>query len=95
MACCMALALAGCGADKVEAAGTTGESGACVLTIGTLGPLSGPAADFGLSMKGTADLAAAEVNQQGGLRVGDRTLPRQGVALRHGLHERRRRERRG
>lgn len=72
MVCCMALALAGCGADKVEAGGTTDENGACMLTIGTLGPLAGPAADFGLSMKGTADLAAAEVNQQGGLRVGER-----------------------
>jgi branched-chain amino acid transport system substrate-binding protein len=72
-AACLALALTGCGADRIETAAAAEEGGPCVVEIGTLGPLSGPAADFGLSMKGTADLAAEEVNQAGGLRVGDRT----------------------
>lgn len=66
----LASALAGCGADKsVQEASAQGEK--CTMNIGTLGPLSGPAADFGLSMKATADIVAHEVNQKGGVKVGD------------------------
>lgn len=68
---CVTLTVAGCGPDKIEASGAdTDADGACVLRVGTAGPLSGPAADFGLSLQGTADLAASEVNAQGGLQVG-------------------------
>ena len=57
--------------------GTTfsGLSGArargCELKIGAIGPLSGPAAQWGISMVDAATMAAAEANNTGGLPVGD------------------------
>lgn len=71
VAALLAGALGACGADKTSAEGGEG-GGKCTLRIGTLGPMSGPAADFGLSMKATADLVAYEQNQKGGVKVGDR-----------------------
>jgi branched-chain amino acid transport system substrate-binding protein len=41
----------------------------CELKIGALGPMSGGGAQWGLSMKSAAELAAAEANQQGGVRI--------------------------
>jgi branched-chain amino acid transport system substrate-binding protein len=43
---------------------------ACELKLGAMGPLSGPAAQWGLAMTGAATLAAAEANKDGGLKVG-------------------------
>jgi branched-chain amino acid transport system substrate-binding protein len=64
-------ALAACGSDATS--GASGSSGGdCVLKIGTLGPLTGPAADFGLSMEATAKFVASEANAEGGLEVGDK-----------------------
>ena len=63
--------LAACGEDATESSGG-GEDGACVLRVGTLGPLTGPAADFGLSMEATAKFVADEANQKGGVQVGDK-----------------------
>ncbi len=63
--------LAGCGADATQS--STNSDGECVLKIGTLGPLTGPAADFGLSMEATAKFVAAEANEAGGVEVGDDT----------------------
>ncbi len=42
----------------------------CEIKLGATGPLSGPAAQWGLAMEGAATLAAAEVNKEGGLQVG-------------------------
>src|SRR5579872_3825605 len=42
----------------------------CEIKLGATGPLSGPAAQWGLAMEGAAVLAAAEVNKDGGLKVG-------------------------
>ncbi|WP_114905854.1 ABC transporter substrate-binding protein [Ornithinimicrobium murale] len=68
------LTLAACGADaESESSGGGGGSGDCVLTLGTLGPLTGPAADFGLSMEAATKFVAWEANQNGGLQVGDQT----------------------
>jgi branched-chain amino acid transport system substrate-binding protein len=74
MAAALALtpALAACGADAQRNA-ASGDGGECVLTLGTLGPLTGPAADFGLSMEAATEFVAWEANQDGGLKVGDET----------------------
>ena len=45
----------------------------CEVKLGAMGPLSGPAAQWGLAMEGAATLAAAEANQNGGLKVGKDT----------------------
>lgn len=66
-------ALAACGADAENNSDGAGGDGECVLTLGTLGPLTGPAADFGLSMEATTEFVAWEANQKGGLQVGDET----------------------
>ncbi len=42
----------------------------CELKIGAMGPMSGGAAQWGLAMAGAAELAAAEVNQEGGVKIG-------------------------
>jgi branched-chain amino acid transport system substrate-binding protein len=46
--------------------------GGCELKLGAMGPMSGGAAQWGLGMEAAATLAAAEVNAQGGLQVGDK-----------------------
>jgi branched-chain amino acid transport system substrate-binding protein len=43
---------------------------ACELKLGVVGTLSGPAAQWGLALKGAVDLVAAEYNADGGLQVG-------------------------
>lgn len=43
------------------------------LKIGALVTLSGPGASWGQSMAGAAKLAAEDVNEKGGLKVGDKT----------------------
>ena len=43
----------------------------CGIKIGAIGPLSGPAAEWGLAMVAAAEMAAAEANNKGGLQVGD------------------------
>jgi branched-chain amino acid transport system substrate-binding protein len=45
----------------------------CELNIGAMGPMSGGAAQWGLAMQSAAQLAAAEVNTEGGLKIGDKT----------------------
>ena len=67
----IAPALTACGTDA-SSASSASSGGDCVLKIGTLGPLTGPAADFGLSMEATAKFVAAEANDAGGLQVGDK-----------------------
>ncbi|MGA3399813.1 MAG: ABC transporter substrate-binding protein [Acetobacteraceae bacterium] len=44
----------------------------CELKIGSMGPMSGGAAQWGLAMDAAANLAAAEANAEGGLKVGDK-----------------------
>lgn len=45
----------------------------CELKIGSMGPMSGGAAQSGLAMNSAAELAAAEVNQEGGVKIGGKT----------------------
>src|ERR1035437_10973841 len=47
----------------------------CELKIGSIGPMSGGAAQWGLAMDGAARLAASEVNADTGLKVGDKRCP--------------------
>jgi len=65
-------ALAACGADAKTSSASGAGAGKCTLTIGSLGPLTGPAADFGLSMVASAKFVASEANKAGGLQVGDK-----------------------
>ena len=41
----------------------------CEMKLGAMGPMSGGAAQWGLAMKSAAELAAAEVNQDGGVKI--------------------------
>src|SRR6476659_4847561 len=45
----------------------------CELKIGAMGPMSGGGAQWGLSMKSAAELAAAEANQAGGVKIDGKT----------------------
>ncbi|MBX9588058.1 MAG: ABC transporter substrate-binding protein [Hyphomonadaceae bacterium] len=42
----------------------------CELKLGVVAVLSGPAAQWGIALRGSAELAAAEANAEGGLKVG-------------------------
>ncbi len=71
----MTAALSGCGsapAASDDAAGTDAASGA-VFKIGGIGPLTGAAAAYGISVKQGAQVAIDEINQAGGVQVGDTT----------------------
>ena len=57
--------LAGCG----KKAGSSTE-----FLIGGLGPLTGPAASYGVSVKQGAQIAIDEINNAGGVKVGDSSL---------------------
>ena len=48
-----------------------GAAAPCELKIGAIGPLAGPAAEWGLTLVRAAEFAAAEANAAGGLQVGD------------------------
>ena len=48
----------------------TAQAQNCEAKIGAMGPMSGGAAQWGLAMAGAAELAAAEVNAQGGVTIG-------------------------
>lgn len=78
--------LAGCGKDEGNAdAGTeatTAESGdqgnqsagdTEEFLIGGIGPLTGSAASYGISVKTGAEIAIEEINAAGGVKVGDKT----------------------
>lgn len=59
-------ALAGCGKKD---SGSSSE-----FLIGGLGPLTGPAASYGVSVKQGAEIAIEEITKAGGVKVGDSTL---------------------
>ncbi|MBZ9772226.1 ABC transporter substrate-binding protein [Mesorhizobium sp. CO1-1-8] len=58
----------------LSAAGMTGVAAAqeCEVKLGVVGPMSGSAAAWGLAAKAGAEFAAAMVNKDGGLSMGDR-----------------------
>lgn len=56
-------------ADETTAAAADGE----VFLIGGIGPLTGSAASYGVSVKQGAEIAIKEINEAGGVAVGDTT----------------------
>ena len=64
------LLLSGC-ALLAAAAGlpAAGDAAAASIKIGVIGPLTGPAANSGISMRQAYELAAKEVNEEGGLTI--------------------------
>lgn len=81
LAAAMVVSLVGCGtkddgttpgSDGNESGGTTNESGAATFKIGAIGPLTGEAASYGISVKNGAEIAIKEINDAGGVTVGDK-----------------------
>jgi branched-chain amino acid transport system substrate-binding protein len=66
----LALAL---GAVACGGGGAQGANGQCTLTIGATGPMTGASAAWGIAMAQSAQMAAWEANQKGGLKVGSKT----------------------
>lgn len=57
----------GCGSTSTSADGDT-------YVIGGIGPLTGEAASYGISVKQGAEIAVQEINDAGGVTVGDKTM---------------------
>src|SRR5690606_30571814 len=51
-------------------AGMAGSASARDITIGVIGPLSGPAANSGISMRQAYEVVAEQVNKAGGIEIG-------------------------
>lgn len=62
LALCMVVSLAACGGSG---SGTPAASGT-VIRIGGIGPVTGGAAEYGLAVRGGAEIAVAELNARGG-----------------------------
>ncbi|MDK2807869.1 MAG: branched-chain amino acid transport system substrate-binding protein [Clostridiales bacterium] len=58
--------ITGCGSKS----GTSGDT----YILGGIGPLTGDAASYGISVKQGAEVAVKEINDAGGIKVGDKTL---------------------
>ncbi|TWG93488.1 ABC-type branched-subunit amino acid transport system substrate-binding protein [Mesorhizobium sp. J18] len=56
-------------AAMLAGAAFVGAASAAELTIGVIGPLSGPAANSGISMRQAYEAAAAQVNKDGGIEI--------------------------
>lgn len=64
---------AGCGSKDAGGGDSKNDSGENVFLIGGIGPLTGPAASYGASVKQGAEIAIKEINDAGGVKVGDDT----------------------
>lgn len=53
---------------------TTTDAGANTFVIGGIGPLTGDAASYGISVKQGAEIAVKEINDAGGVKVGDQAI---------------------
>jgi branched-chain amino acid transport system substrate-binding protein len=53
----------------------------CEVKLGVIGVLSGPAAQWGIALRGAAEYVAAEANQAGGLQVGNKKCRVSTVAI--------------
>ena len=60
--------LASCGGGNDSGAADGGESGAAVVKIGGIGPLTGAAATYGIATKNGAQIAVDEINALGGVQ---------------------------
>lgn len=61
--------LAACGNSGSSSAAGSSET----FLIGGIGPLTGPAASYGISVKQGAEIAIKEINDAGGVKAGDKT----------------------
>lgn len=72
MAVAMTFSLAACSSSSEgNTADTNTED---TFVIGGLGPLTGSAASYGISVKQGAEIAINEINEAGGVKVGDKTV---------------------
>lgn len=70
-------ALTACGTKNSGSTGEGSDNGSTdsgKFLIGGLGPLTGEAASYGISVKQGAEIAVEEINKAGGVKVGDATL---------------------
>jgi branched-chain amino acid transport system substrate-binding protein len=70
-------ALTACGTKSPSSTGEGNDNGSAdsgKFLIGGLGPLTGEAASYGISVKQGAEIAIEEINKAGGVKVGDTTL---------------------
>lgn len=58
----------------ITGCGSTGTNGEDTFLIGGLGPLTGDAASYGISVKQGAEIAIEEINEKGGVQVGDKKV---------------------
>lgn len=74
LALCLVVSLAACGstssstpaADNTPADGAAEPATGTVIRIGGIGPVTGGAAEYGLAVRGGAEIAVAELNARGG-----------------------------
>lgn len=70
----MTVAVAGCGAKKSEGGNNKTGSGEERFLIGGIGPVTGPQASYGTSVKQGAEIAIKEINDAGGAKVNGKTV---------------------
>lgn len=69
----MAVSMTACGGSAEGTSAKKGADNGDTFVIGGLGPLTGGAASYGLSVKQGAEIAIKEINEAGGVKVGDAT----------------------
>ena len=67
------LSLAACGSANQGSASSEAANEAGEIAVGVSGPLTGPNAGWGIAMQGGAEMAAKELADGGGIKVGDKT----------------------
>ena len=72
LALCMTLALCACGSSSTDAASTTAADSGSVITIGHIGPMTGSLAMYGTTTTNAAKLAVKQINDAGGVKIGDK-----------------------
>lgn len=60
--------------SKDTSTDSSANAGGETYVIGGIGPLTGDAASYGISVKQGAEIAIKEINEAGGVKVGDKTL---------------------
>ncbi len=82
LASTMVVSLAACGSTSTSESSASAEGstetaaaveGAEKFVIGEIGPLTGSAASYGISVKQGCEIAIEEINSAGGVKVGDKT----------------------
>lgn len=66
--------LVSCGEKATSGGDTTGGSNSDTFLIGGMGPLTGSNASYGTSVKQGAEIAIKEINDAGGVKIGDKSV---------------------